>query len=338
MNLRTLPLALVATSFFLPASANAQVGPCTDEIATVQPFLATSNGPVGGAVYFDMTVTKYGGVGVQQIELNVASAAGTSFNTMVWAHVGTYVGHEGSNTGWFLATTGPGVSAGPNQPTLVDVTDINIPMGSYGACVVLFGAAQGYTAGNGSNQSYANADISMTLGAAGTGLFNGAPASPVVWNGKIYYDCTPPPPMPYCAPGVSTNQCSAAISANHQPSASFANSCFVNVYSVEGEKQGLMFYGVDNTGFTPVPWGASSSFLCVKPPTQRTPVQNSAGTLGQCDGMFTLDWNAYVAANPSALGQPFTAGRKIYLQGWYRDPPSPSSTNLSNALEMTVYP
>jgi hypothetical protein len=43
-------------------------------------------------------------------------------------------------------------------------------------------------------------------------------------------------------------------------------------------------------------------------------------------------------ANLSALVQPFAAGRKICVQGWHRDPPSPNSTNLANALELTLFP
>jgi hypothetical protein len=38
------------------------------------------------------------------------------------------------------------------------------------------------------------------------------------------------------------------------------------------------------------------------------------------------------------LGTPFSAGDAIYAQGWFRDPPAPKTTNLSNALQLTCQP
>ena len=105
---------------------------------------------------------------------------------------------------------------------------------------------------------------------------------------------------------------------------------------VEGQKSGIIFYGV--SGPSASGWGPSSSILCVKPPTQRTPGQSSGGTSGACDGLFTLDWNAYVAANPTALGAPFGPGDSVWVQGWFRDPPSPKTTSLSNGLTFTLLP
>ena len=43
-------------------------------------------------------------------------------------------------------------------------------------------------------------------------------------------------------------------------------------------------------------------------------------------------------ANPSALGNPWTAGDKVYVQGWFRDPPACKTTSLSNAVELTYLP
>jgi hypothetical protein len=78
--------------------------------------------------------------------------------------------------------------------------------------------------------------------------------------------------------------------------------------------------------------------LCVKAPTQRTAVQSSGGTANFCNGTFSLNWDAYQTANPSALGQPWHLGSKAYVQGWFRDPPAPKTTNLSNAIELTYLP
>jgi hypothetical protein len=145
-------------------------------------------------------------------------------------------------------------------------------------------------------------------------------------------------PVVYCTAGTSTNGCNASISASAQPSVTLATPCQIDVANVEGQKLGLVFYGVNNTGFTPNQWGSGTSFLCVKSPNQRTGTQNSGGTPNLCDGAFTLDWNAYQAAHPGALGNPFLAGDKVYVQAWFRDPPAPKTTNLSDAVELTMQP
>ena len=152
-------------------------------------------------------------------------------------------------------------------------------------------------------------------------------------------DRGPMPPDAYCTAGTTTHGCRASIAASANPSVSLANPCNLSVSNVEGQKSGILFYGNDNATFMPAPWAPSStSFLCVKPPTQRTPIQDSGGTLNACDGSYLLDWNAYQSANPSALGNPWNVGGNVYVQAWFRDPPAPKSTNLSNAVEMTYVP
>jgi len=150
---------------------------------------------------------------------------------------------------------------------------------------------------------------------------------------------TTPTPTNYCTAGTTTNGCNATISASAQPSASQANPCTLTVANVEGQKQGLVFYGLDNSGFTPLPWATTStSFFCVKSPTQRTFPQTSGGLANQCNGVLNVELNNFFGAFPSALGLPFATGDKLYAQAWFRDPPAPRTTNLSNAIELTMKP
>jgi hypothetical protein len=142
----------------------------------------------------------------------------------------------------------------------------------------------------------------------------------------------------FCTAGTTTHGCVPSIAGLGTPSASASSGFTITVSSVEGQKQGLIFYGINNSGFTPLPWGPSSSFLCVKQPTQRMGVQNSGGTLNTCGGALATDWNAFRAGNPAALGSPFASGNVVYAQGWFRDPPSPKNTMLSNALQFTLGP
>ena len=146
----------------------------------------------------------------------------------------------------------------------------------------------------------------------------------------------PPAAVVYCTAGTTTNGCNASISSAGLPSASATSGYTITISNVEGAKQGLIFYGI--SGQLIQPWGTGSSFLCIKSPSQRLPSQVSGGIAGQCNGVLTNDWLAFIAANPGAIGTPLTAGTVVQAQGWFRDPPAPKSTSLSNAIEFTLIP
>src|SRR5262249_52949251 len=121
------------------------------------------------------------------------------------------------------------------------------------------------------------------------------------------------------------------------PSAAATSGFTLTASQVEGQRNGMIFYGIN--GRLALPWSSTStSYLCVKSPTQRTFTQSSGGTLGQCNGQLAFDWNAFVSTSPGALGAPFAAGDVVDAQGWFRDPPSPKLSSLSNALEFVVCP
>ena len=160
-------------------------------------------------------------------------------------------------------------------------------------------------------------------------VFSGAGYAPSLFAAQT--------PVVYCTAGTTSNGCVPAISASNQPSVSAANACVISVANVEGQKSGLVFYSV--AGALIQPWSATStSFLCVKTPTQRSLPQSSGGTAGACNGAFSLDWNAFQAANPGSLGNPWSPGDKVFAQAWFRDPPASKTTNLSDAVEMTYVP
>jgi hypothetical protein len=285
---------------------------------------------------FDMNVTAAGGINLGQIAVNTAQAG--AFTLTVYSKSGSYVGFNTTPGAWTVLTSGGGVGAGVNLPSIADVTDVVIPAGSYGIALKLDAAhAFSYTNGTGANQNYSNADLALSLGMAQNVQWTGG-FTPRVFNGKLYYNCQPGTPFVFCTAGVSTNGCVAAISATAQPQVDLGGPCVINVTNVEGNKAAILFYGLDNAGYTPFAWGGSSSYLCVKPPSQRTGATTSTGTTGACDGTLTLDWNAYQTANPTSLGNPFSAGDTIYMQAWYRDPPSPKTTNLSDAVELVQQP
>jgi hypothetical protein len=146
----------------------------------------------------------------------------------------------------------------------------------------------------------------------------------------------PPPIANFCTAGTSTNGCSATISWTGTPSVTQSSGFDLLTSDVEGQKQGLYFYGIN--GDVAFPWGLSSSWFCVKTPTQRFAPQNSGGIAGQCTGALSVDFSAFLTANPNALGAPFSAGDQVWLQSWFRDPPSSKTTALSDGLRFTMQP
>ena len=142
-------------------------------------------------------------------------------------------------------------------------------------------------------------------------------------------------PSVYCTPGTTTNGCNASITMTGSPSISNAGPCNVIVNTVEGAKNGLIFYGLAANA---TQWGTGTSFLCVKSPTQRTTPLSSGGTAGACNGTLNIDINAWFALNPGALGQPLLVGQVLYFQAWFRDPPQQKTTSLSNGLILSMCP
>jgi hypothetical protein len=121
------------------------------------------------------------------------------------------------------------------------------------------------------------------------------------------------------------------------PSAAASSGFSLVCTNVEGLKSGIQFYGINGQFIQPWAVG-STSFLCIKTPTQRMITMSTGGTSGLCDGSVTTDFLAFIAANPTALGAPLSAGQVIDAQTWFRDPPAPKTTNLSNGLEFTMAP
>jgi hypothetical protein len=138
----------------------------------------------------------------------------------------------------------------------------------------------------------------------------------------------------YCTAGTSVQGCLPSISGVGVPNVLAPSGFDLVVSNVPGQRYGTIFYG-----FYPanVPWAPNSpSYRCVSFPIQRMGNLPTHGTASQCNGDLTIDFNAWYATNPGALGVPFIAGQVFYAQGWYRDPAAPKQTNLSNGLRFTL--
>jgi len=170
---------------------------------------------------------------------------------------------------------------------------------------------------------------------------NGAPHSPT-FNAAFTSDLVDwllahpktAAPVNYCTAGTSAGGCTALLQTSGTPSVSSAGGFQVTAGGVEGGKDGLFFYGFN--GAQANPWGNGSSYQCVVPPVLRASIQSGVGTPGVCNGLFARDFNAFWDTAPAAKVP--TAGSKVWMQLWYRDPQNTSNqtTSFSDALEISV--
>jgi hypothetical protein len=143
-------------------------------------------------------------------------------------------------------------------------------------------------------------------------------------------------PQPYCTAGTSASGCQAQLSATGTASATALSGFTRSAATVEGQKDGLFFFGTN--GQQANSWGNSTSFQCVVPPVIRTSLLTGTGTAGLCDGVFSLDmntvWTNQPAKNPGAAAV-------VQAQLWYRDPfntANNQATSMSDAIEFTMAP
>jgi hypothetical protein len=146
------------------------------------------------------------------------------------------------------------------------------------------------------------------------------------------YRVFPLQPAVFCVGKVNSLGCTPFVSFSGLPSASSGASFLITSNNVINQKNGLMFYG-RSPAATPFQGGTK----CVADPVQRTASQNSGGSVSgaDCSGTFVVDFNALVA---SGVDPSLVAGVKLYAQYWSRDPASPSTTSLSNAVQFVINP
>jgi len=136
--------------------------------------------------------------------------------------------------------------------------------------------------------------------------------------------------MVYCTSKVNSAGCTPAIGSTGVPSATAGSGFVIDTINELDNRNGLYFYSKTGPNNAPFQGG----FLCAMAPLVRTPVQNSGGT-PPCGGMYMIDFNAYIASGKDPA---LIAGQQVWAQTWSRDPASPSTTNLSDALTFVICP
>ncbi|MCK6445741.1 MAG: hypothetical protein L6Q99_05055 [Planctomycetes bacterium] len=134
----------------------------------------------------------------------------------------------------------------------------------------------------------------------------------------------------YCTSKTNSQGCTPPIGWTGTPSASAGSGFVVSATLVRSNVNGLFFYSTIGANGAPFQGG----HLCVKPPIKRTAVVNSGGS-GPCGGALNYDFNTFIAggSNPALI-----QGADFWGQWWSRDPLSPSTTSLTDALASTIGP
>jgi hypothetical protein len=139
----------------------------------------------------------------------------------------------------------------------------------------------------------------------------------------------------FCTASTTSLGCVPTMTTSGVPSASSTGGFTVSVVGTEGDRIGIAFFN-SYAGYTSKWTPASTSYLCMQS-AGRMPPLISTGTQGQCDGVYTWDWTAHLATNPS-LAALYVAGRPVFFQSWFRDPPAPTGTNLSGGIQFLMQP
>lgn len=174
-----------------------------------------------------------------------------------------------------------------------------------------------------------NARAALWLGGEFEGL-DGVPARNIArWSDPCAVLAT------YCTAKINSQGCTPAIGWSGEPALSqLATTPFeINATNIVNQKNGVLFYSPSGRRAAPFQGGV----LCVAAPLRRTPFRSSNGSTSgaDCSGVLSIDFSPWLTGVNDPM---LEIGLVVDAQWWYRDPASPSTTGLSNALELEIAP
>lgn len=142
----------------------------------------------------------------------------------------------------------------------------------------------------------------------------------------------PPLAETYCVAKVNSLGCTPAIGASGIASVSSTLPFSVDATNVVGDRNGQLYYG-----FAALNAPFQGGTKCVGGTTRRTPLQSSQGTAGgvACTGTYSYDFNQHIQFSGDPM---LVAGVEVFAQYWTRDPASPSTTGLTDAVRFPIFP
>ena len=154
-------------------------------------FADNNGGASGWSNFFDLNIST--GIAIDAFDINSSASAGSvgTIDIYMTAPGGSHVGNEQVAGVWTqVASSMPSTAAGRGTPTRCALTGpLTVNPGSYGFAIVYNTHSPAYTNGNGTNQVYSNAEMTLTAGSslAAVAGNSGTFFNPRVWNGTIYY-------------------------------------------------------------------------------------------------------------------------------------------------------
>lgn len=151
-------------------------------------FANNNGGGLGGALYFDLECISANGITITDLDLNFSSQAGQAGSIDIYMKPNSWQPHTA--TEYELVASGTvTAAAGVGLPTNV-VLDTPLQLGDgckMGIAIVQTGLSSAYTTANTSSETYATAELELTVGGASNGPFIGTAFNPRLVNTNIYY-------------------------------------------------------------------------------------------------------------------------------------------------------
>jgi len=139
----------------------------------------------------------------------------------------------------------------------------------------------------------------------------------------------------YCQASLAASCGAPRTTATGTPSATAPAGYRIEAGPVRGESAGILIYGISGAAELPFAGGT----LCVGPPQRRSVVVRAGGTPGACDGLLSIDRNAFaqglLGGNPAAFL--LAPGTTVYSQ-WIGRDSSPSGVVLSQGVADVIGP
>ncbi|MFT5733671.1 MAG: hypothetical protein ACJA0P_000888 [Planctomycetota bacterium] len=288
-------------------------------------FASNNGGAVGGAVYFDATVTQDAQISV--FATNTSIAAGTPITANVYTNPAGYVGNEGNVTGWTLVGSASGTSAGADSPSFLTLSaPFTLLMGTQGVAIEAIDYNNRYTNGDGINESAVSPDgvISLSLGSGSNVPFAGSAFSPRVWNGILCRDLAIG--TSYCPATANSTGDAGSLTMSGSDVVADDSICLI-ARNLPANAFGI-FLTSQTMGMSP----AGQGFICL------------GGDIGRGVGGSIYNTGAggiMQASTDLFLPQPMgsvsvVVGQTWNFQGWTRDTVGGMATsNTTNAISIT---
>jgi PKD repeat protein len=274
---------------------------------------------------FDVKIKNPRGLKITSFDVSLRSVRSSNAAMEVWICSGTYLGNDNLPDRWVLAATGTGVSSGAlaGDRTYIDTSDFFLPPGDYGMYIIQNTGGIHYTDGTGTNQTYSDAHMELTLGVGKNLKFSGSVFNPRVWNGAIYFDKDDAASNgPFGRGCIGSNTAIPTMSLSSEPVLGQATTIEVTGMT-RTSGMGWMFIGLtDLTGMDLTNMGMTDCRLHANPIALTFAIANNSGNASvpatiprspSLAGSFIALQVACVDTGANPLGVAATAGHAVRL-------------------------